>query len=78
MPAATVAFEKRSIRMNEPVVRLSSYGSKAIGSDKDRLQKPMSLSASVLAAKGLKLSTSTRCLSSLTAAPTVRVPDLSR
>ena len=78
IPAATVALVKRSMRMNEPVVRFSSYRSKAIGSESDRLTRPMSLRPSVLAASGLNDSMSTWCFRSLTAAPTVRVPDLSR
>ena len=49
------------------------FGIQAIGSASERLTRPISFSARVLAASGLKSSMSTRCFRSLTAAPTVLV-----
>ena len=53
-PAATVSCVRSSIRMNAPVARLSAYGSASTGAAVRSVMRPMSLSPSASAGRGLE------------------------
>ncbi len=78
MPAPAVALVKRSIRMNAPVSRFSSYGSNATGVAVAMLHRPISFSPSVLPAMCSSVFTSILCLRFVMRAGTYFVPMRSR
>jgi hypothetical protein len=68
MPAATVLFVSRSMRMNAPIARLSPYVSNTSGFEVVMRQWPISFMASEFASCGSSVFTSMRESTSVTTA----------